>query len=243
MRNIYGVAASIVALSCAVTASIPSTRVMAQGVPTPEMQVPAIREPHHFVKLDNKYARVLDVTVAPFSGTLYHIHENPYFWISIGAATLRGQTLGAKEIINIEPADGEVRYSPVITHRVGNIGSTAFRNITVQIQARDDVSPSGDVLASPKPAGYQAKPALDNELVRVERLILEPGQSTGRYMLPRSGLMIAARDATISVERPGSSAHRVEMKAGDFEWHTGPVAHTITNIGKTRFEAIEAVWK
>ena len=158
MRTIYGVGLGIVALACAVTASMPSTRVMAQGVATPEMQVPAIREPHHFVKLDNKYARVLDVTVAPFSGTLYHIHENPYFWISIGPATLRGQTLGAKEIINIEPVDAEVRYSPALTHRVGNIGSTPFRNITVQIQARDDVSPGAAFLASPKPAGYQAKP-------------------------------------------------------------------------------------
>jgi hypothetical protein len=234
MRTICGLALGIAALTGAT---------LAQGVPTPEMQVPAIREPHHFVKLDNKYARVLDVTVAPYSGTLYHIHENPYFWISIGAATLRGQTLGADEIINIEPVDAEVRYSPVITHRVGNIGSTPFRNITVQIQARDDVSPAGTFLASPKPTGYQGKPALDNELVRVERLILEPGQSTGRYTLPRSSLLIAAHDGMISVERPGSSAHRVEMKAGEFEWHTGPTTHTITNIGKTRFEAIEAVWK
>lgn len=242
MRKIYG-AAGLAAVSCAIIALLASTLAVAQGVPTPEMQVPAIREPHHFVKLDNKYARVLDVTVAPFSGTLYHIHENPYFWISIGAATLRGQTLGVKEIINIEPADAEVRYSPVITHRVGNIGSTPFRNITVQIQARDDVSPGGAFLASPTPTGYQATPPLDNELVRVERLILEPGQSTGRYTLPRSGLIIAARDGMLSVERPGSTAHRVEMKAGDFEWHTGPVTHTITNIGKTRFEAIEAVWK
>src|SRR5687767_15691542 len=242
MRKIYG-AAGLAAVSCAIIAWLASPRAVAQGVPTPEMQVPAIREPHHFVKLDNNYARVLDVTVPPFSGTLYHIHENPYFWISIGAATLRGQSLGAKEIINIEPADAEVRYSPVITHRVGNIGSTPFRNITVQIQARDDVSPGSAFLASPTPTGYQPKPALDNELVRVERLILEPGQSTGRYTVPRSGLIIAARDGMISVERPGSTAHRVEMKAGDFEWHTGPATHTITNIGKTRFEAIEAVWK
>ena len=234
MRKLRGVVLGIAALSGAA---------QAQGVSTPEMQVPAIREPHHYVKLDNKYARVLDVTVAPFSGTLYHIHENPYFWISIGPATLRGQTLGAREIINIEPVDAEVRYSPVITHRVGNIGSIPFRNITVQIQARDDVSPAGTFLASPKPAGYQPKPALDNELVRVERLILEPGQSTGRYTLPRSGLLIAAHDGLISVERPGTTAHRVDMKAGEFEWHTGPATHTITNIGKTRFEAIEAVWK
>ena len=88
MGKIYGVVLGIAVLACGV---------LAQGVATPEMQVPAIREPHHFVKLDNKYARVLDVTVEPFSGTLFHIHENPYFWISIGAATLRGQTLGAKE--------------------------------------------------------------------------------------------------------------------------------------------------
>jgi hypothetical protein len=234
MREVYGVALSIAALTCAV---------LAQGAATPEMTVPAIREPHHFVKLDNRYARVLDVTVEPFSGTLYHIHENPYFWISIGAATLRGQTLGAKEIVNIEPVDAEVRYSPALTHRVGNIAATPFRNITVQLQARDDVSPAGAFLATPKPAGYQAKPALDNELVRVERLILEPGQSTGRYTLPRSGLLIAAHDGMISIERPGSTAYRLEMKAGDFEWHTGPATHTITNIGKTRFDAIEAVWK
>ncbi len=234
MRKIYAAGLGLAMLTSAA---------MAQGVSTPEMQVPAIREPHHFVKLDNKYARVLDVTVEPFSGTLYHIHENPYFWISIGAATLRGQTLGAKEIINIEPVDGEVRFSPALTHRVGNIASTAFRNITVQIQSRDDVSPAGAFLASPKPTGYQAKPAFENELVRVERLILEPGQSTGRYTLPRSGLLIAAHDGTISVERPGLAAHRLDMKAGEFEWHTGPTTHTITNAGKTRFEAIEAVWK
>jgi hypothetical protein len=234
MGKISGAALGIIALT---------GTLLAQGGVTPEFQVPAIREPHHFVKLDNKFARVFDVTVAPFSGTLYHIHENPYFWISIGPATLRGQTLGAKEIVNIEPVDAEVRYSAALTHRVGNIGATAFRNITVQIQARDDVSPAGTFLASPRPTGYQAKPAFENELVRVERLILEPGQSTGRYTLPRSGILIAAHDGSISVERPGSSAHRIDIKAGEFEWHTGPATHTITNIGKTRFEAIEAVWK
>jgi hypothetical protein len=243
MGKTYRLGLGIAMLACALIASMASKRVTAQGMPTPDMQVPAIREPHHFVKLDNKYTRVLDVTVEPFSGTLYHIHENPYFWISIGPATLRGQTLGAKEIINIEPVDAEVRYSPALTHRVGNIGSTPFRNITVQLQSRDDVSPGGAFLASPKPTGYQAKPAFENELVRVERLVLEPGQSTGRYTLPRSGIVIAAHDGMISVERPGSEAHRVEMKAGDFDWHTGPITHTITNIGKTRFEAIEAVWK
>jgi hypothetical protein len=30
---------------------------------------------------------------------------------------------------------------------------------------------------------------------------------------------------------------------GDFEWRSGTWTHTPTTIGKTRFEAIEVVWK
>jgi hypothetical protein len=215
----------------------------AQGVPTPEFQIPAIREPHHFVKLDNKYVRVLDVTVPGYDGTLFHIHENPYFWVAIGDATLRALTLGSTEFVLLDAKDGQVRYSPVVTHRVGNIVSTAFRNITVQIQARDDVSPSNSFMALPKPAGYQSMVPLDNDLVRVERLVLEPGQSTGRYTLPRSGILIAVHDGTLTVEKHGLPPSRVVMAAGDFDWHTGPLTQTISNVGKTRFEAIEAVWK
>ena len=48
---------------------------------------------------------------------------------------------------------------------------------------------------------------------------------------------------TVNVEAPGLPAARIAMKAGDFDWHTGPLIHTITNVGTARFEAVEAVWK
>ena len=79
--------------------------------------------------------------------------------------------------------------------------------------------------------------------MRVERLILEPGQSTGRYTLPRSGLLIAAHDGMISVERPGASAHRDRDEGRRIRMahrSDDPYHH---QLGKTRFEAIEAVWK
>jgi hypothetical protein len=56
-------------------------------------------------------------------------------------------------------------------------------------------------------------------------------------------MFIVGRDAAISVERSGQPAQRMELHAGEFEWHTGPMTHSITNVGKMRFEAIEAVWK
>jgi len=215
----------------------------AQGKPVPEFQVPAIREPHHFVKLDNAMVRVLDVTVPPYDGTLYHAHENPYFWVAIGAAALRGQTLGASEIVTIDKQDGEVTWSPEVTHRVANVAATPFRNITVQIQGRDTMSTGTSFAATPRPRGYQAAPPLDNAVVHIERLVLEPGQTTGSYTLPKSGLLIAVTGGTLTVESPGLPAARVSMRPGDFDWHTGPLTHGLTNVGTSRFEAVEAVWK
>ena len=234
MRSLMIVPAAVAALACGL---------YAQGVPTPQYQIPAIREPHHFVKLDNKYVRVLDVTVPGFDGTLFHIHENPYFWISIGPATLRAVNLGSKDVVELDATDGQVRYSPVVTHRVGNIVATTFRNITVQIQARDDISPGTSFMATPKPTGYQSEVPLDNELVHVERLILAPGQSTGRYALPKSGILIAGHHGNITIEAQGLPPRKVAMKAGEFEWHTGPETHIITNVGTVPWDAIEAVWK
>src|SRR5262245_45979134 len=107
--------------------------ILPQGKPVPEYQVPTIREPHHFVKLDNRYARVLDVTVPGYDSTLYHIHENPYFWVAIGNANLKGNILGTTEMLDIIKKDGEVTWSDEITHRVGNTLASTFHNITVQI--------------------------------------------------------------------------------------------------------------
>ena len=98
--------------------------------------------------LENRYVRILDVTVPGFDSTLFHIHEDPYVYVSIGAATLKAQVLGSNELTDLILKDGEVRYSPVVTHRVGNVVATPFRNITIQIQGRDATSP-GDVTASP----------------------------------------------------------------------------------------------
>ena len=210
---------------------------------TPEMQVPAIREPHHFVKLDNKYARVLDVTVEPFSGTLYHIHENPYFWISIGAATLRGQTLGAREIINIEPVDAEVRYRRPSRIASATSASTTFRNITVQIQSRDDVSPAGAFLASPKAAGLSGE-AGTRQRARTRRAA-HPGARPVDRALYASAIGAADRRARRSdysrAARRGGAPHGDESRRIRMAYRSS--THTITNVGKTRFEAIEAVWK
>ena len=213
---------------------------LAQGAPLPPYTVPAVREPHHDVKLDNRYVRVLDVTVPPYDSTLFHIHENPYVYVSIGAATLKVQVLGSSEFTDLNLTDGEVRFSAAVTHRVGNIGATSFRNITIQIQGRDDTGGPGIRSAGPASG---ASVVLDNELIRVDRVALAPGQSTGPHAHVRSNLLVAVHGGDLRVEPEGQPATQLAMHPGDFDWHTGAFRHTITNVGTTHFEAIEVVWK
>jgi hypothetical protein len=211
-----------------------------QGAPLPTYTVPAIREPHHNVMLENRYVRILDVTVPGFDSTLFHIHENPYVYVSIGAATLKAQVLGSNELTDLILKDGEVRYSPVVTHRVSNIVATPFRNITIQIQGRDTTG-SGD--AKPSPAATGVSAVLDNELIHVDRLVLGPGQSTGAHAHARSHLLVAVHGSDLQIEPDGQAVARLAMQPGDFDWHTGPYRHSITNVGASPFEAIEVVWK
>ena len=215
---------------------------LGQGAPPPAYSIPAIREPHHDVKLENRYVRVLDVTVPPFDSTLIHIHENPYVYVSIGPATLKAQVLGSSDFTDLILKDGEVRFSPVVTHRVGNIASTPFRNITIQIQGRDDTQTGNAPPAAPTKA-TGSSPVLDHDLISVDRLVLGPGESTGLHSHARSSLLVAVHEGAIRLERAPTPPVRLTMRPGEFEWHTGPVSHTLTNVGSTRFEAIEVVWK
>jgi quercetin dioxygenase-like cupin family protein len=219
-----------------------ATWLLGQGAPPPAYSIPAIREPHHDVKLENRYVRVLDVTVPPFDSTLIHIHENPYVYVSIGPATLKAQVLGSSEFTDLILKDGEVRFSPVVTHRVGNIASTPFRNITIQIQGRDDTQ-TATVPPTAPPKATGSSPVLDNDLISVDRLVLGPGESTGLHSHARSTLLVAVHEGAIRLDRPPTPSVRLAMAPGEFEWHTGAVSHTLTNVGSTRFQAIEVVWK
>jgi quercetin dioxygenase-like cupin family protein len=213
---------------------------VAQGAAMPTYMVPATREPHHTVKLENQYVRVLDVTVPPYDSTLYHIHENPYVYVSIGAATLKAQVEGSADITDLNLKDGEVRFSPAVTHRVGNIATTPFRNITIQIQGRDDST--FQVVPQLRTSAQGASVAFENELIRVDRLQIAPGQSTSMHAHPRSHLLVAVHGGSVKMES-GPIPVTQAMKSGDFDWHTGGYAHNITNVGATAFEAIEVVWK
>lgn len=200
--------------------------------------VPVAKEPRHHLKLQNEYVRVFDVLVPPGDETLFHIHANDYAFVSIGDATLKAEVMGGQPA-DLIMKDGETRFTKgPITHRVRNVAKTPFRNITIEI------------LRSPGPAGA-SKPdtfpglstVLDNDRVHVERLVLEPGQSTTMHTHNLSALSVFLTKATVRVESPGQKPQTINYKPGDFRWRSAPTTHTLKNIGSTRFEAVGIDWK
>lgn len=205
---------------------------------TVQSPVAVANEPRHHLKFENEYVRVFDVVVPPDDATLFHTHSNDYAFVTIGDAKLKAEVMGS------QPADlilknGEARFTKgPITHRVTNVASTPFRNITIEI------------LRSPGPAGTSTPDTspghsivLENERVRIERLILEPGQSTNMHTHGLSALSVFLTNAKVLVESPGQKPETMEYKPGDFRWRAAPVTHSIKNIGSTRFEAVGIDWK
>jgi len=205
---------------------------------TVQSPVPVANEPRHHLKFENEYVRVFDVVVPSGDTTLFHIHSNDYAFVTIGDARLKAEVMGS------EPADlilknGEARFTKgPVTHRVSNPTSAPFRNITIEI------------LKSPGPVGFSTPDTspghsivLDNDRVRIERLILEPGQSTNIHTHSLSALSVFLTKAKVRIESPGAKPETIEYKPGDFRWRTAPVTHSIKNIGSTRFEAVGIDWK
>lgn len=200
--------------------------------------VPVANEPRHVLKFENDYVRVFDVFVPAGDATLFHTHSNDYVFVTIGDADLFAEVMGSPPV-DLILTNGEVRFTKApITHRVTNPYIFRFRNITIEILRSPGARGTSTPDTSP---GHSI--VLDNDRVRVERLILEPGQSTNMHTHNLSALSVFLTRATVLMESPGQTPQEIEYKPGDFRWRDAPVTHSIRNIGTTRFEAVGIDWK
>jgi len=116
-----------------------------------------------------------------------------------------------------------------------NSGKTDFRNIFIEI------------LTGKNAAASTAYPVLsdghviliDNDRVRVNRLVLKPGESSKLHAHRMHGLGIILYDSKIEMISADGSKRALEPKAGDHAWQNAGTTHIIKNTGTTVFEAID----
>ncbi len=214
-------------------------QVQSGGFGSPDSPVEISGEPRHHPKLENEFVRVWDVTVPAGDATLWHAHRNDNVVVVLGGASLRIETAGAAPN-EVQWNFGEVRFGKATyVHRAMNVGTTPFHNFTIELLKASTKSPAETKLKEP----ITRAPAFENERVRAYRLTLEPGQSTPMHTHTLAGLAIAITAGEIEVITEGKTKpakrDRLTLPLGDVRWRSGAVTHSIKNVGKTRFEAVD----
>jgi len=203
---------------------------------SPQAPIEIKGEAHHHPKFENEFVRVWDVTVPAGDTTLWHIHRNDNVVVTLGEARLRIETAVAAPAESLWKF-GEVRFGKATyVHRAMNVGTTPFHNFTIELLKPPAGAPAPSIPKEP----IVTLPVFENERVRVFEVTLEPGQSTSMHTHVLPGLAIALTPGEIEVTTEGKNKpDRLKLPLGDLRWRAGAVTHTIKNVGKSRFSAVD----
>jgi mannose-6-phosphate isomerase-like protein (cupin superfamily) len=152
---------------------------------------------------------------------------------------MRTEVLGGSSTDSDVPTGGVWFAKGSYSHRITNVGTTTLRFIDAEILGAPSSPP--DAAALENVPGHER--VIDNERVRVYRVVLKPGESTGMHTHGRPFLRVAVSGGTFAARPTAGAADRRELKAGEFEWVGEPAAQSIENVGASRLEVVEIEWK
>jgi hypothetical protein len=99
-------------------------------------QVQASKEPRHKNGLENKYIRLLDVTIQPGDTSLFHIHSTPSVFLHFTTTVVCSQIKG-KEWVMAKNTEGNASYrsfvNDTLVHRVSNCDTVPFHVTDVEL--------------------------------------------------------------------------------------------------------------
>jgi quercetin dioxygenase-like cupin family protein len=201
---------------------------------SPQAPVEIKGEAHHHPKFENDFVRIWDVTVPGGEATLWHIHRNDNVVITLAGANLRLENASGAPV-EAQWKFGDVRFAKATyTHRAINIGVTPFHNLTIEL-----LNPSASAFQDSAPPNEAGRaPVFENDRVRAYRLSLAPGEVIGTHTHPFPGVVVTLTAGEIEVTADGKSV-RHPVKENDVSWRAGGVTHSIRNVGKTTFEAVD----
>jgi hypothetical protein len=180
---------------------------------TAETFVDVRDEPRHRVCFENDLVRTYWIDLPRGEATLFHRHEHPYAGICVSQSFIRNEVVGDCST-ELRMQSGDVMYTPgQMTHRIENIGESAFQNITIEVLR--SVGHTSSSLKRLERERRQVEMVIDERALRVANLELAAGE---RCDLVGDHLVIWLQGvATASTFAESKSLSRV----GDFAWCCG----------------------
>ena len=191
----------------------------------------------HRLKLENEFVRLYEVFIPAGKASEFHVHLYDGISVRVSNAEILDESTGG------EKKQFDIRYGNVSfasrpspqTHRVINSGTSDFRNIFIEVLPSKNSEPAKlfPILSD----GHVI--LIDNDRVRINRLVLKPGESSKMHRHNLHGLGVVLYDSKIELIGQDGSKRSLEPKAGDSVWQNAGTTHIIKNTGTTVFEAID----
>jgi quercetin dioxygenase-like cupin family protein len=214
--------------------------VLSGAVASAQSAVPIEQEPAHRLVLQNAAIRVFDVWLPPGAVTLWHVHRHDGVSVRLTDATI------ADEPEDGQPAEFRLRRGAVayganataMTHRVRNVGDTAFHNLYIELLTDRDAGKDRTAAAgSERPAEFE------NERLRALRRILAPGESTAMHTHALNGVAVLVSAGQLEITPAEGAARSIDAKAGAAQWIESGTRHRLKNVGEAPIEIIDVELK
>lgn len=211
--------------------------VCAAGVSAADSIVPIEEEPRHRLMFSNPHVRYFDVQLEPGYLSRWHTHLHDGVFINIGSSETSAQDYGGEAQSRPPRAVGATTFINYTrkpkAHRVANTGTSAYRVVDTEIHRG-----CGGYRAAPVGDGEEL--LIDNERVRVVRLVLLPGQSAPLH--PPCGMLVAVSAGKVTLDGGGAQA-RLDLLPAQFQWRQSDAAQRVTNVGEMPMHAVDVLVK
>ncbi len=199
--------------------------------------VPVESTSYHVPAFTNDYVTVLNVFIPPQRESGFHRHSLDSVGVLLSDTARTGQVLGAEATVTPPRGNGSANFTNYarepLVHNVAITGDGPFHNIVVELLAP---TPHGFAVRA-RGNGYTQ--VLDNERVRVWRLVLEPGQTAPAITQTGPGVRVVIEGGELAELEPGKSERRKAPRRGEFFWQDAGVTRAVRNVGTQRLELIE----
>jgi hypothetical protein len=201
--------------------------------------VPVEQTPYHVPVFSNDLVTVLNVFIPPERTSGFHRHSLDTLGVLIADTERTTQPLGAAAGVAPLRSRGSVNFSfysrEANVHAVTVTGDRPFHNIVVELLqpaiggfepgSRDGV------------AGYMQ--VLDNERVRVWRLVLEPGEQAPAITQSAPGIRVVVDGGELVERVAGRPDRAMAPHSGELYWQDAGTTRAVQNVGATRIELVE----
>jgi hypothetical protein len=208
-------------------------------------QVPLSKEPHHRLVFENAQLRILDVNIPAGTTSLDHLHDLDVVTVSMtaGPAT-RIETTGQWQARNPRPLGdatvAEYAGKPA-SHRVENVGKTAYQLFAVENLRKSGWSPTPPVSA------LATKLTSDARAFRVYdvRLVEQSSQTSHTHAVPTIAVLIAGKvmsdgpDKQAKANAPAAVGLKQLDQPGQWVLVPAGDTHHVVRLGTTDARLVE----